>query len=119
VLKSYLHLEFLPNLEEALTAARLAVQYSPDNPDSAYTLGLVLQRKGAFKDAEQAFQQSLTVNPNYSDVYLSLGDLYAQDLKDRRKAVDAYQRYLETGGTENRVRQYLREAGSAPPASAQ
>jgi hypothetical protein len=48
-------------------------------------------------------------------VYLSLGDLYAQNLHDQSRAIDAYQRYLETGGNENRVRQYLREAGSAPP----
>ena len=119
VLKSYLHLEFLPNLNEALAAAQSAVKYAPNNPDSAYTLGLILQRTGKFAEAEQAFRQSLAANPNYTDVYLSLGDLYAKDLKDRKRAIDAYQRYLETGGNENRVRDYMREAGAAPQAEKQ
>jgi uncharacterized caspase-like protein/Tfp pilus assembly protein PilF len=115
VLKSYLYMEFLPNLDEALAAAKLGVEHAPTNPDAPYTLGLILQRKGQFKEAEAALRQALTVNPNYTDVYLSLGDLYAQDLKDKARAVDAYQRYMETGGNENRVRQYLSEAGSGGP----
>jgi tetratricopeptide (TPR) repeat protein len=119
VLKSYAYLELAPNLSEALAAAEQAVEHAPNNPDSAYTLGLVLQRKGQFEQAEQAMQQALTVSPNYSDVYLSLGDLYAEDLKDRKKAVEAYRRYLETGGTENRVKTYLEQAGAPAPGTKQ
>lgn len=116
VLKSYLLLDRLNKPDEALAAADLAVKHAPTNPDSFYTLGLVQQKKGRFAEAEQAFLQALKVNPGYSDVHLSLGDLYAQDLKDRKKAVASYERYMETGGNENRVRDYLREsgAGSAP-----
>jgi tetratricopeptide (TPR) repeat protein len=114
VLKSYAYLDLAPNLSEALAAAQEAVKYAPENPDSAYTLGLVLQRKGQFAEAEQAMRQALEVNPNYADVYLSLGDLYAEDLKDQGKAVEAYRRYLEMGGTESRVKEYLEQAGSAP-----
>ncbi|MGH7208340.1 MAG: caspase family protein [Nitrospiraceae bacterium] len=119
VLKSYLYLEMLPNLDQALVAAEQAVKYAPANPDSHYTLGLVLQKKGRFPESERAFRQALAVNPTYTDVYLSLGDLYAEDLKDQKKSIDAYQRYLETGGTENRVSEYLRKAGAAPPATLQ
>jgi tetratricopeptide (TPR) repeat protein len=113
ILKSYLYLERLNKTDEALLAGELAVKYAPTNPDSHYTLGLVLQKKGRFADAEKAFLQALVVNPGYSDVHLSLGDLYAEDLKDRKKAVESYQRYLETGGNENRVRDYLSKAGAA------
>jgi Tfp pilus assembly protein PilF len=117
VLKSYVYLEHVPNVTEALSAARLAVKYAPNNPDSSYTLGLVLQRNGQFPEAAQAMQQALAVNPNYSDVYLSLGDLYAEDLKDKIKAVEAYKRHLETGGAEGRARAYLEQNGAiAPPA---
>jgi tetratricopeptide (TPR) repeat protein len=77
----------------------------------------VLQKKGRFADAERALLQAAAVNASYADVYLSLGDLYAEDLKDQKKAAEAYRRYLETGGTENRVRDYLQEkGGGAPPA---
>jgi len=117
VLKSFLYLERLPNIEEALAAAQLATKYAPTNPDSHYTLGLVLQRKGRFDEAEKALQQALAVNPNYSDVYLSLGDLYAEDMKDKNKAVEAYRRYLETGGTENKAKDYIDQAEASKPAS--
>jgi tetratricopeptide (TPR) repeat protein len=113
VLKSYVLLELQPNLDEALVAGELAVKHAPKNPDSHYTLGLVLQKKGRFADAERALLQAAAVNATYSDVYLSLGDLYAENLKDPKKAVEAYRRYLETGGTENRVRAYLQDKGVA------
>lgn len=119
VLKSYVLLELQPNLDEALVAGELAVKHAPKNPDSYYTLGLVLQKKGRFAEAERALLQAAAVNAAYSDVYLSLGDLYADDLKDEKKAMAAYRRYLETGGTENRVRDYLQEKGSAAPPTRQ
>lgn len=115
VLKSYLYLEYAPNLDEALSAARAAVKYAPDNPDSAYTLGLVLQRQGQYPEAEKAMRQALAVNPAYSDVYLSLGDLYAEDMKDTAKAVEAYRHYLETGGTEPRAKTYVEQHDSVKP----
>lgn len=117
VLKSYVYLEHLSNLPEALQAAQSAVKYAPANPDSSYTLGLVLQRQGQFAAAEQAMRTALSVNPTYSDVYLSLGDLYAEDLKDTGKAVEAYKRHLETGGIESRARAYLEQNGAIAPSA--
>lgn len=107
VLKSYLLLEFVPNLDEALKTARLAVKHAAGNPDSHFTLGLIHQKRGEFAEAERALLQAVTVNPNYSDVYLSLGDLYAENLKDKKKSVEAYRRYMETGGTDNRAKAYV------------
>ena len=116
VLKSYVYLEMAQNLPEALAAAKQAVKYAPKNPDSAYTLGLVLQRQGQYAEAEKAMRQALDVNPNYSDVYLSLGDLYAEDLKDKAKAAEAYRRHLETGGQETRARAFVDQNGAEPGA---
>ncbi|MGH7230638.1 MAG: caspase family protein [Nitrospiraceae bacterium] len=119
ILKSFVYLELAPNLSEAMAAAEKAVQYAPNNPDSSYTLGLVLQKKEQFAEAEQAMRQALAANPNYSDVYLSLGDLYAENLKDQKKAVEAYRRYMETGGTDNRAKNYIQENGATAPATKQ
>ncbi len=113
VLKSFVLLDMLPNLEGALVAALQGVHYAPENPDAHYTLGLVLQRRQEYADAEQAFLHALKVRPSYSDVYLSLGDLYAQHMKDQAKAVDAYTRYLQIGGDENRAREYISNARQA------
>jgi len=117
VLKSYIYLDLVPRLDEALAAANLAVKHAPENPDSHFTLGLIWQRKGRFPEAERAFQQALAVNPRYSDVYLALGDLYADGLKDASKAVEAYRHYVETGGTDPRAKSMIEKLEMAPRTS--
>ena len=112
VLKSYIRLEVLPNLEESLLAARAAVQHAPQNPDSHYSLALALEKKGQYQDAEQAMQQALVVNPAYGDVYFSLGVLYADHLNEPQKSVDAFRRYLELGGQSERA---IRAVQSSAP----
>lgn len=110
VLKSYLRLEILPDLDEALIAGQLAVKYAPGNPDSSYTLGLVYEKRGNFPEAEQALLQALKVNAGYQDVYFSLGTLYADHLNDQAKSVEAFRRYLELGGTNSRARSVVSQA---------
>ncbi len=115
VLKSYVRLEVLPNVEEALAAAKLAVQFAPQNPDSHYTLGLIYEKQGRFQEAEKAMQDSLKVNPAYMDVYFSLGTLYADQMKDEQKALNAFQRYLELGGSHSRAREAVAGANAPSP----
>jgi tetratricopeptide (TPR) repeat protein len=103
VLKSYLRLEVLPNLEESLAAAQAAVQHAPQNPDSHYSLALALEKKGQHQEAERALLQTLAVNPAYTDVYFSLGTLYADHLNEPQKSIDAFRRYLELGGQSERA----------------
>jgi Tfp pilus assembly protein PilF len=114
ILKSYVLSEYLFNQDEALIAANQAVKYAADNQDSHYTQGLILQRKQQYKEAEQAMLRALALNPTNTDVHLSLGDLYAEDLKDQKKALEAYTAYLGNGGTESRARDYIEKAGAAP-----
>ncbi len=117
VLKSYVRLEVLPNLDEALEAGRLAVKYAKDNPDSYYTLGLVYEKLGNYKEAEDAMLQATKINPGYQDVYFSLGTLYADHLNDQAKSVEAFRRYLELGGVSARARDAVAQAdGAAKPA---
>ncbi len=103
VLKSYIRLEVLPNLEESLAAAQAAVQHAPQNPDSHYSLALALDKKGQHQEAERAMLQTLAVNPAYTDVYFSLGALYADRLNEPQKSIDAFRRYLELGGQSERA----------------
>jgi uncharacterized caspase-like protein len=113
VLKSYVRLEVLPNLDEALEAGRLAVKHAKDNPDSYYTLGLVYEKLGSYKDAEEAMLQAIKTNPGYQDVYFSLGTLYADHLNDQAKSVEAFRRYLELGGVSARARDAVAQADRA------
>ncbi len=113
VLKSYVRLEVLPNIDEALAAGKLAVQYAPNNPDSHYTLGLIYEKRGQYAEAEKALRAALVTNPNYVDVYFTLGVLYADDLKDQKKAVEAFERYLELGGTHSRAHEAVAQSRAA------
>lgn len=113
MLKSYLRLELLPQLDEALAAGQQAVKYAPDNPEAFYTLGQVHEKMGHYKDAEQAFVQAAKLNPENPDVYLSLGILYEDQLNDPSKSVEAFRRYLELGGVHARARAAVSQADQA------
>jgi len=121
VLKSYVRLEVVPDLEDALAAGKLAVQYAPNNPDSHYTLGLIYEKRGQYAEAEKAMRAALAANPGYVDVYFTLGAMYADEIKDQKKAVEAFERYLELGGTHNRAREAVAQSRAAqtpnPPAA--
>jgi tetratricopeptide (TPR) repeat protein len=119
ILKSYVLLEYLFNQDDALIAANQAVKYAAENPDSHYTRGLILLKKRQYKDAEQAMQRALALSPDNSDALLILGDLYADDLKDPKKAMESYKKYLDAGGTEPRAKDYLEKAAAPPPPAKQ
>lgn len=113
LLKSYLRMEVLPQLDEALAAAQQAVKHAPDNAEAFYTLGLVHEKMGHYKDAEQAFVQAAKLNPENPDVYYSLGTLYEDHLNDSVKSVEAFRRYLELGGVLARARAAVSQADQA------
>jgi Flp pilus assembly protein TadD len=113
LLKSYLRLEVLPDLDEALAAGQQAVKFAADNPDAFYTLGLVHEKLGHYQDAEKAFVQAAKLNPKNESVYFSLGTLYEDELNDKAKSVDAFRRYLELGGAHARARAAVSQADQA------
>ncbi len=118
ILKSYVLLEYLSDQDNALAAANQAIKYAAENPDSHYTRGLILLKKKQYKEAEQAMQRTLALSPDNADALLLLGDLYAEDLKDQKKALESYRKYLDSGGTESRARDYLEKSvAPTPPAT--
>jgi tetratricopeptide (TPR) repeat protein len=118
LLKSYLRLEVIPQLDAALAAARQAVKYAPDNPDAFYSLGLVHEKMGHYREAEEAFVQAAKLNPENQDVYFSLGTLYEDQLNDNVKSVEAFRQYLKLGGTHARARAAVSQADQAVSSSA-
>jgi len=113
MLKTYLRLELLPQLDEALSAGQQAVKYGPENGDAFYMLGQVHEKMGHYKDAEQAFVQAAKLNPENLDVFFSLGVLYEDQLNDPAKSVDAFRQYLKLGGVHARARAAVSQADQA------
>jgi len=113
LLKSYLRLEVIPQLDEALAAGQQAVQHAPDNADAYYNLGLVHEKMGHYREAETAFVQTAKLNPDHQDVYFTLGTLYEDQLSDNAKSVEAFRRYLQLGGAHARARAAVSQADQA------
>ncbi|MEQ9091456.1 MAG: tetratricopeptide repeat protein [Balneola sp.] len=64
-----------------------------NNLGEAYAaLGLLYNNKSDFVEAEKAYLKSLELNPNLSDVYNWLGNLYTDDLNEFQKGNDLYKR---------------------------
>lgn len=61
----------------AIVLLKQAVQFAPDNADAWYLLGSCQERNPKWRrDAAESFQMALSVNPDFVDAIISLGDLY-------------------------------------------
>lgn len=68
--------------------------YTSPGPAKCVEAGNVYLHKGALQGALSRFQEALKDAPDYAPAYLGLGRVYER-MKQDRKALDAYQRYLE------------------------
>lgn len=76
--------------DEALAAARTAVDTEPDNPDAVHLLGLA-QRAGGDREAARAsFERAIALAPETAGYHLSLAalSLAARDLDGARRELD-------------------------------
>ena len=61
----------------AIVLLKQAVQFVPENADAWYLLGSCQERNPKWRrDAAESFQMALSVNPDFVDAIISLGDLY-------------------------------------------
>jgi tetratricopeptide (TPR) repeat protein len=81
--------------EEALPKYEEALRLAPDVDDVQYNAGHLRARQGRFRDAEQHFLRAVQIKPTYVPAWESLGDLYADELNEPQKAIDAYLRAYE------------------------
>ncbi len=94
--------------EKAVSLYRQAIALSPDESRTYYRLGDAYRASGQYDDAVRAYQQALEKMNTFIDVHYQLGILYESRLHDFPKAIDHYQRCVQLGGTDPRVRLWLR-----------
>ena len=68
--------------------------YVSPGPAKCVEAGNVYLHRGSLQGALSRFQEALRDDPHYPPAYLGLGKVYER-MKEKRKALDAYQRYLE------------------------
>lgn len=61
----------------AIVLLKQAVEFAPDNAEAWFLLGVCQERNPKWRrEAAESFQMALSVDPNYIDAMISLGDLY-------------------------------------------
>ena len=74
--------------EEALEAARVAVEQDPDSFEAHVNLGAVLSKLGHFEEAETYLRRAIALNPQAMAAHLNLGNaLYDQGRYEEALAV--------------------------------
>jgi len=81
------------DFQGALEAAREAVQRFPESPRLTFLLGVRLQAVGRVPESRQYFQRCVSLDPNFVDGYVALGELARRDGKSQ-EAVPLLQKAL-------------------------
>jgi tetratricopeptide (TPR) repeat protein len=68
--------------------------YTSPGPAKCVEIGNVYLHQGNLKGALSRFQEAASDNPHYAPAYLGLGKVYER-MKQKPKALEAYQRYLD------------------------
>ena len=81
--------------KEAIVLYLRAVEIEPQNSDLYYNLAIEYLKTRQFSPAANMFLKSLSLNPNQADACYNLGVIYEEQLKDNKKAIEYYQKYLK------------------------
>ena len=81
-------------LDEAVAALEQAVHASPKQPMFQTQLGIAYRQQGQFAKARGAYEKALDLDPSYAAACLNLGILFDLYLRDGKRALELYDRYL-------------------------
>ena len=81
-------------LDEAIQICKIAVQKQPNQAYAHKLLGIAMQLKGEFKEAEIYYQKALVIQPNQAEIYGNLGSLYIK-LEQWDNAIATYQKAIK------------------------
>ncbi len=72
-----------------------AITIRPDSADARYNLALTLKAEGRFQDAADELEKLLALHPDEARGHLTLGNLYAEQLRDVSRARKHYGNVLK------------------------
>jgi Flp pilus assembly protein TadD len=101
---------------EAVTELELAVKASPNQPVFHNQLGVAYRQQGQFLKARAAYERALDLDANYAAACLNLGILNDLYLRDAKRALELYDRYLViTGGKDAAVSKWVADLKNRKP----
>ena len=81
--------------KQSLSAYETALSLKPESLDSRYNFALALKQAGYVLDAAEELRRILQASPSDARAHLSLGNIYAQQLRQPQRAREHYLKLLE------------------------
>ncbi len=88
-------------------ALKIAVSVDPNNAAAHCNLGEVYKHLNLTDDAIRELNEAARLNPALPDTYINLGIIYDDYVIDHQKALENYKKYLELGGTDKQVLEWI------------
>ncbi len=100
--------------DEALTHLEQSLDLEPENSRAHNCVGVISGQKGWVTRAERAFEEAVTLDPDFGDAHFNLAVLCStRDEPDARKAEEHYFRALELGvPRDGAIESFLKKAVS-------
>jgi tetratricopeptide (TPR) repeat protein len=95
-------------------ALKIAISIDPDNAVAHCNLGEIYKHLKLYDAAILELQKAEQLDPELPDTYINFGIIYDDYLADDKKAVENYRKYLDLGGSNEQVSEWMAEieAGS-------
>lgn len=88
------------NYADVVPLLETAIRKDPNNHGVLVNLGVAYRGVGRLEDAKRANERALQIDPKNPDPYFNLGVLYGDYLKQYDDALNAFNLYLQRGGTQ-------------------
>ena len=103
--------------DEAVAALEQAVKANPKQPVFQNQLGIAYRQQGQFVKARGAYEKALDIDPDYAAACLNLGILHELYLRDGKRALELYDRYLNLpNGKDAVVNKWVADLKNRKPA---
>ncbi len=82
-------------VDKAIEAYQRSLALDPKNANVLTDLGVMYRRKGLPMEAIKSFDRAIAVNQRQEAAYFNKGVVFLHDLKDRDKAIGAWEQLIE------------------------
>jgi tetratricopeptide (TPR) repeat protein len=97
---------FTKHYDEAIVAAKRAIEINPNESAAYAVLGLIYQEQKKYKEAEANFKKAIALNPKFQPYYLNLANLYYEK-ESYNEAVNTLTKAIEINPSDIEVNHSL------------
>ncbi|MFM8552280.1 MAG: tetratricopeptide repeat protein [Nitrospiraceae bacterium] len=98
--------------EDAAKQFKEVLRLNPGYAEAHMNLGVIYTAQGKLDEAEKEYESAITLKPMLAEAHYNLGVFFELHRKDVGRALAQYRKYLELGGTDERVERIIRQLGA-------